>query len=74
MNNLFAVVADANVLIALCSKETDKIKTAETAFEDYTNRGFEFFAPNVLIAEVIFVLCQKLANGILTQIEYDEAI
>ncbi len=74
MSKPFAVVADANILIALCAMEADKINTAETAFEDYTNRGFEFFAPNVLIAEVIFVLCQKLAGGVLTQIEYDEAI
>jgi hypothetical protein len=47
MSKPFAVVADANVLIALCAKEADKIITAETAFEDYTKRGFEFFAPNV---------------------------
>ncbi len=48
MSKPFAVVADANVLIALCAKEFDKINSAETAFEDYINRGFEFFAPNVL--------------------------
>ncbi len=74
MSNLFAVVPDANVLIALCAKETDKLQTAETAFEDYTNQGYEFFAPSVLVAEVIFVLCQKLAGGLLSQLEYDEAI
>jgi predicted nucleic acid-binding protein len=74
MSRTLAVVADANVLIALCAKEADKLNTAETAFEDYTNRGFDFFAPNVLIAEVIFVLCQKLAGGLLSQLEYDESI
>lgn len=74
MNNLFAVVPDANVLIALCAKEADKLKTAETAFDDYTNKGYEFFAPNVLVTEVIFVLCQKLADGSLTRLEYEEAL
>lgn len=74
MSNLLAVVPDANVLIALCAKETDKLQTAETAFNNYTNQGYEFFAPSVLVAEVIFVLCQKLAGGLLTQPEYDEAI
>ena len=39
MNNLFAVVPDANVLIALCARENDKLQTAETAFDDYTNQA-----------------------------------
>lgn len=69
-----AVVPDANVLIGICAKEKDKYQTAETAVEDYLNKGCEFFAPNVIISEVIFVLCQKLANGLLTQIEYEKAI
>ena len=58
----------------LCAKEIDKIQTAESAFKNYTKQDSEFFAPSVLVAEVIFVLCQKLADGSLTQIEYDEAI
>lgn len=74
MSNLFAVVPDANVLIALCAKETDKLKTAQTAFDDYINKGYEFFAPSVLVAEVIFVLCQKLAGGSLTLPEYEKSI
>ena len=74
MNNPLAVIPDANVLIALCAKEADKLKTAETAFEDYTAQGYEFFAPSVLVAEVLYVLCQKFANGLLSQIEYDKAI
>ena len=74
MSSLFAVVPDANVLIALCAKETDKLQTAGTAFEDYTNQGCEFFAPSVLVAEVIFILCQKLAGGVLSQLEYEKAI
>ncbi len=74
MSNLFAVVPDANVLIALCAKEKDKLQTAEAAFKHYTKQGYEFFAPSVLVAEVIFVLCQKLADGSLTQPEYDKAI
>jgi predicted nucleic acid-binding protein len=74
MSSLFPVVPDANVLIALCAKEIDKLQTAEIAFEDYGNQGYEFFAPSVLVAEVIFILCQKLAGGFLSQLEYDEAI
>lgn len=74
MNNLFAVVLDANVLIALCARETNKLKTAETAFDDYTNKGYLFFAPNVLVAEVIYILCQKFTSGSLTLLEYEKAV
>lgn len=74
MSNLFAVVPDANVMIALCAKEKDKLQTAENAFKNYTKLGYEFYAPSILVAEVIFVLCQKLADGSLTQPEYDKAI
>lgn len=74
MNKLFAVIPDANVLIALCAKEKDKLQTAEAAFKNYINKGYEFFAPSVLVAEVIFILCQKFAGGSLTQPEYEKSI
>ncbi len=69
-----AIVIDSNVLIGICAKEKDKHQTAETAVEDYLTKGYEFFAPNVIVSEVIFVLCQKLSNGLLIQTEYDKAI
>lgn len=69
-----AVVPDANVLIGVCAKEIDKHKTAETAIEGYLNKGYEFFAPNVIVAEVIFIFCQKLAAGLITETEYDTAL
>lgn len=74
MSRPSAVVVDANVLIALCAKEADKLPVAESAFENYTNRGYEFFAPGVLVAEVIFILCQKLDGGLLSEPEYENAI
>ena len=74
MSNLLAVVPDANVLIGLCARETDKYQTAKTAFGDYIKKGYEFFAPNVIVGEVVFVLCQKFADGSLTQLEYEAAV
>jgi len=74
MNNPLAVIPDANVLIALCARESDKLKTAQNSFDDYINKGYEFFAPSVLVAEVIFVLCQKFADGSLSQSEYEQSI
>jgi predicted nucleic acid-binding protein len=68
-----AVVVDANVFIALCAKEPSQ-STAEQALTDYATRGFSFHVPHAVIAEVLYVLCVKRANGLLTAIAYEEAI
>ncbi len=73
-SNPRAVVVDANILIAICSIEPLTFNTAEQAFTAYASRGYSFFAPNVIIAEVMYIFCQKLQSGILTPITYDEAI
>ncbi|MCP9495181.1 MAG: PIN domain-containing protein [Pyrinomonadaceae bacterium MAG19_C2-C3] len=69
-----AVVTDANILIAICTKEQKTYQIALTAFNDYAQRGFSFFAPNVLVAEVLFVLCQKAAQGVLRSTEHRQAV
>lgn len=72
--NSLAVVIDANIIIAICSKEEDTSEKAQAAFKAYALQGAEFFAPNVLVAEVLFVLCQKADKGILTEAEHRIAI
>ena len=74
VNSPGAVVIDANVLIGLCAKEPDKFMTAETALQDYATRGWIFYAPHVIVSEVLYVLCNKLQNGLLTPSTYEEAI
>lgn len=69
-----AVVVDANVLISLCSKEPLTFAQADAAFNDYGQQGWAYHAPNVIVAEVLFILCQKLQNGQLTETEHSEAI
>ena len=73
MSNPNALVTDANILISICSKEPTAAN-AETVFENYAKNGWEFFAPNIIIAEVLYILCQKLQNNLLTPKSYDEAI
>ena len=73
-NNLLAVVPDANILIAICSKEQTTYQTALKAFNNYAQQGAEFFAPNVIVAEVLFVLCQKFDKGILTKVEHEKSV
>lgn len=68
-----AVVVDSNVLISICSKETS-IATAQQALADYAAKNWRFYAPGVIVAEVLFVLCRKLSDGTLTATTYNEAI
>lgn len=65
-NVVGAVVLNANVLIALCAQEQDKFSLAETAFSHYFLQGWLVYAPGVLLAETLYVLCGKLQSGALT--------
>jgi predicted nucleic acid-binding protein len=69
-----AVVTDANVLIAICSKEQQTYQTAKDALDEYARQGAEFFAPNAIVAEVLFVLCKKQDAGILSVAEHEKAV
>ena len=69
-----AVVLDANVLIAICAREQDKLLTAETALAAYTANGWLFYAPGVILGEVLYILCGKLQNGLLDATAHQEAI
>ncbi|MBO0721850.1 MAG: type II toxin-antitoxin system VapC family toxin [Blastocatellia bacterium] len=68
-----AVVVDSNILVSISSKETT-IFTAQKALADYTAKNWSFYAPGVVVAESLFVLCRKLSDGILTPADYDKAI
>lgn len=73
-NNPDAVVVDANILISLCIKEPTTFTKAYTAFNNYGKNGWDFYAPNVIIAEVLYVLCLKLQTSLVTRAKYDEAV
>ena len=63
------VVTDANILISLCAKEPTQA-TAKQALENYANDGWEFYAPNLIVAEVLYILCLKHQNSLLTDKAY----
>ena len=69
-----AIVIDASVLVSISSKEATTHLSAENAFDFYAKNGWEFFAPNVIVGEVMFALCHKLAAGVLTEIEHEKAV
>jgi predicted nucleic acid-binding protein len=73
MNSAGAVVLDANIAISLCAMESTASKVQQSLFR-YTVRNSQFYAPGVLIAETLYILCQKSQNGTLTPTEYAAAI
>jgi predicted nucleic acid-binding protein len=68
-----AVVIDANILISICSKEPTN-QTAEDALNDYALKNWAFYAPGAVLTEVLFVLCRKRQDGLLTEAEHEEAV
>lgn len=73
-SNKDAVVVDASIIVSISAKEAATYLAAENAIDVYIKSGWEFFAPNVIVAEVVFALCQKLAAGDLTEAEYEKAV
>jgi len=69
-----SVVIDANVVIALCAGEPDKLANAKAKIEEYSGKGCNFYAPGVIIAECLFVFCRKLSDGVLTPVEHSSAV
>ncbi|MCW5934586.1 MAG: type II toxin-antitoxin system VapC family toxin [Fimbriimonadia bacterium] len=69
-----AIVVDANVIIAIASKETGRHHIAQTELTRYAQLGYVLYTPGVAIAETLYVLCQKQQKGLLTPVEYSQAI
>lgn len=69
-----SVVIDANVVIAICAKEADKLANAEAKMKEYAEQGCTFYAPGVILAECLFVFCRKRNDSVLTAAEHSSAV
>jgi predicted nucleic acid-binding protein len=65
---------DANVLIALCSNEIDKYAIAHKELTQYAQAGYQFYAPGVIVAESLYVLCKKLEDNSLSPGDHAAAV
>ena len=74
MSLLNAVVVDANILVSISSKETKTHEIAEDAFNSFAIDGWQFFAPNVIVAESMFALCNKLETKIFSPKDHEKAV
>lgn len=73
-SNPGALVIDANVTIALAAKETGRETKALAEMARYAQLGYVWFAPGVLIAETLYILCGKRQRGELSVADYATAI
>ena len=73
-DNILFVVIDANIMIGLCANEPDKHAKIILALETYKKAGCVFYAPNVIVMEFLYVLCNKHKAGILTEQQHADAI
>ncbi len=69
-----AVVIDASVAIAISARETDREPKANAELHRYSTAGYTFYAPGVIVAETLYILCGKLQQGLLTTDEHAQAI
>jgi predicted nucleic acid-binding protein len=69
-----AVVLDASVVISIAAREAATEATANTALAYYSSLGYQFFAPGVIISEVLYVLCGKRQDGSLSVADHAKAV
>jgi predicted nucleic acid-binding protein len=68
------LIIDANVLIALCAREVDKHAIADAELTRYAQAGSLFYAPGVIVAECLYILCKKLQDGTLSSSDHAVAV
>ncbi len=69
-----AAVLDANTAISVCAKEAATEAIINAALDNYTDKGYSFYAPGVIVSEVLYALRNKLTNGVLTMLEHEKAV
>lgn len=69
-----AVVIDGSVAIAISASETGRDQKASAELVRYATADYAFYAPGVIVAETLYVLCGKLQQGLLTLAEHAQAV
>lgn len=69
-----AIVLDASVVVSVTAREATTEAKANAEIARYLASGYVFFAPGLLVAETLYVLCGKLAQADLTAAEHARAL
>lgn len=67
-------ILDANLATSVSAKEVATEVKAKSTLAQYTNRGYVFFAPGVIVSETLYALRSQLTNALLTPAEFQQAI
>lgn len=67
-------VTDASLLVGLCAREPGRYLVALTALQEYVVRGYDLYAPSLVVMETVYVLCRKLQDSVLTEPEHATAL
>ncbi|MEO7719406.1 MAG: type II toxin-antitoxin system VapC family toxin [Capsulimonas sp.] len=73
-NNIGAVVIDANIVIALASREAGRVNIVNQELLHYVSLGYDWYAPGAIVSEALYALCQKLNTGVLDAAQHQTAI
>lgn len=65
-----AVIVDGSIAIAISAREANREQKANAELLRLSTVGYDFYAPGVLVAETLYILCGKLQNGLLTPAEH----
>jgi predicted nucleic acid-binding protein len=68
-----AAVVDANFMISIAANEPNEPKS-RAALARYSTLGYQFYAPGVVAAEALYVLCGKLSDGSLSVADHEFAV
>ncbi len=69
-----AAIIDGSVAVAVSARETDREQKANVELLRLSAAGYAFYAPGVIVAETLYILCGKLQSGLLTPAEHAQAI
>jgi len=69
-----AVTLDASFIVAYCTREPGRFATAEAELKRLAGAGYSLYAPEVVVSEVLFVICRKTEKGELTGPEAVQAV
>src|SRR5690349_12418032 len=69
-----AIVLDASISVSVASKEAATEPRASAEINRYSEAGYTFSAPGVIIAEKVYVLCGRLQDGTLSAADHIQPI
>jgi predicted nucleic acid-binding protein len=69
-----ALVLDASSAVAIAAKEGSREVKARAAIANYSTSGYLLFAPNVIVSETLYALCNREQHSLLNPQDYVQSV